>query len=742
MSPRRRRSVVRRRRKRTTVSAVSAAATSGATSAGVREKVLRVALFGVLGLLLLTPFVVTPGTVYPFVVGKALWSRALIEIAFALWAVLALMHPGYRPPRSWLLVLLAVGFCVSLLSAGLGVSPENSLWSDYERMQGLVDRAHWVALAVVLASVLQTPRAWRALLQANLAAGTAMACIVVARALDIWVPYFGALPESSLVRLGGPFGNPGFLSIYLLVNLVLAAGFAARAWAAGAPGGSPGVRRAGVLLWAMVAALHLAGVVLAGSVGGFAGLIAATGFAALGFAWLCRGRGRVAAVALLVVLGAVCTVLGARFVDRGRTATVTVALDGPAVAWPGGRALRYVGGVHLQRPSVQSRLAAWEAGLAGLAERPLLGWGPGNYATVFGLFGTGYAGTAEAHDQAHSVLIELAATTGVAGLGAWLALWGGALVVLVVAARAPSPPQRALTMFAAAALAGHLVQIQFLFDTAAGMLVSTLLLAFAARLEPGTLPPAWRLRVPAPLARVFGARARAVFSRRGARAAAGAAAVVLAALGLAVNGAILTAADTRHTAPESLTAAGLAEGIDAFPPMAFVYRKYLFGVLARDWQALHAQDPQRAERLLRLADREAAAAVEGEPWNWRIAHLLAQLYRDVANTKPDYVARARSHLARARELAPARDVFPGTLAPPGELAASALPVGRLELRWLPSPGAGYHQIAQAAESGAWRSIHYAYGPAPDMLTVPGGGFGYRIRACRYPRDCSAWKQWP
>ena len=229
MSPRRRRNAVRRRRKRTTVSAVSAvsevsaaAAMSAATSAGVRERALRVALFGVLGLLLLTPFVVTPGTVYPFVVGKALWSRALIEIAFALWAALALMHPGYRPPRSWLLALLAVGFCVSLLSAGLGVSPGYSLWSDYERMQGLVDRAHWVALAVVLASVLHTPRAWRALLQANLAAGTAMACIVIARALDIGVPFYGALPESSPMRLGGPFGNPGFLSIYLLVTLVMA----------------------------------------------------------------------------------------------------------------------------------------------------------------------------------------------------------------------------------------------------------------------------------------------------------------------------------------------------------------------------------------------------------------------------------------------------------------------------------------------------------------------------------------
>ena len=128
------------------------------------ESGLRLALFGVFGLLLVTPFVISTGTVYPFVVGKALWSRTLIEIAFALWAVLALTRPGYGPPRSWVLVLLGVGLGVSLLSAWSGVSVERSMWSDFERMQGVVDQAHWCVLGVVLAAVLRTPREWRALL--------------------------------------------------------------------------------------------------------------------------------------------------------------------------------------------------------------------------------------------------------------------------------------------------------------------------------------------------------------------------------------------------------------------------------------------------------------------------------------------------------------------------------------------------------------------------------------------------
>ena len=487
-----------------------------------------------------------------------------------------------------------------------------------------------------------------------------------------------------------------------------------------------------------MAALHLAGMVLAGSVGGFAGLGAAAGIAALGFAWLARGRRRLAAVAALAVLGAAGAGLGVRFFDASRTATV--ALDGPVVEWPGGAAVRYVGRVHLKRPSVQSRLAAWEAGLEGFAERPLLGWGPGNYAAVFGQFGDGYAATAEPHDQAHGKLVETAATTGAAGLAAWLALWGLALAVLLGAARHLPPPERAFAVFAAAALGGHLVQIQFLFDTAVGMLLATLLLAFAAGLEDRALPARLRLAgwiEPLPLPR-WGAALR----RAGARVALGAAAVSLALGGLAVNRAILVAADNRHVAPHAITSGAIVEGIDAFPPLAYLYRRFFFENLARVWPYLRARHPARAAALLERADLDAADAVRNDPWNWHIEHALAQLYRAVAGTEPGYEARAAHHLARARELAPGRAVFPAPLEPPGEMAARRLSGDRLELQWRLSPGAGYHQIARAAESGVWRTVLYAYGLAPGTFVGPAGPFRYRIKACRYPAQCSAWREWP
>ena len=93
-------------------------------------------------LILLTPFTSSPPpTVFPFVVGKALYSRTLIEIVFVAWVLLALFQPAYRPPRSRLLILLGAALGVAVLSACLGVSVQRSFWSSYERMQGVVDQA-------------------------------------------------------------------------------------------------------------------------------------------------------------------------------------------------------------------------------------------------------------------------------------------------------------------------------------------------------------------------------------------------------------------------------------------------------------------------------------------------------------------------------------------------------------------------------------------------------------------------
>ena len=710
----------------------------GPPPADAFERALRIALFCALGLLLLTPFVIFQDTVAPVAVGKALWSRSLIGIVFALWAVLALARPDYRPPRSWILVLLAAGLGVSLLAAAAGASPQRSLWSTYTRMDGVVDRAHWVALAVVLASLLRHGREWRALLGANLAAGTALACLVIARAADVDVPFFARTPESSLAQLGGPLGNSAILSVYMLANLVLASGFATRAWSRP---GARGLRSPHGAAWAGVAALHLAGLVLAASAGGFAGLGAAIAFAAAAFAILERGRRRAAALAVLAGLLLAGAGIGLRFFDPGRA---TVFEEGALLHLPGGTSLDWIGRKHVDYPSVQSRFATWEAGLKGFAERPFLGWGPANFEIVFGRHASGYAATSESHDHAHSTFVETAATTGTAGAALWLALWGLALFVPLRAARAMATHERAFAVFAAAAIAGQLVQLQFLFDTAVGMLLGTMLLAFAARLEAAAIPPFRRPRLPARLAGALARRWRPWMHRWETRATLAGAAVALAVAGLGVNAAILAAADAQYGILRAIPTLAIAEGIGAFTPLANAYRERIFRDIAYNWPRYRGEDPPRAAALLAWAEGEAREAIRTEPWNWRIAGSLARLYHTVAATDPAYEPAAQRHLERARGLAPNRDVFARPVSAPAGLAAEPLADGRLLLRWQSTPGVGFHLIMRRSpEQAAWHRVRYFYDDTRSTYTtVSCSGCRYRIKACRHPEYCSPWARWP
>ena len=729
---------------------------------------VRWAILAGIALLLLQPLIVTPWTVYPAMVGKALWSRSLIAVLFGLWAVLALSEPAWRPPRSRVLLLLAVGLGISLLAACFGVSVQRSLWSNYARMQGVIDLAHWFALAVVLVSVLRTPSAWRKFLALSVGVSAAAACVVVAGHLQLDLPFYTTLPEPYLPRRQGTFGNPIYLSVYLLVHLFLALGFAVRSWLStpepGWPGAGPtpppatptpppatptpplatptpppatpprpGARWLPRLGWLAVSAVHLYGLTLAGSVSGFLGLFA--GAAALAFAGMFLGRGwvRRGAVTAVVVLGVFSVGAGLRTVDSDRSGAFALSIPNAD----------YVTTFHLQRPGVQSRLAAWRAGLEGFAERPWLGWGPGNFGVVFGRFASGYGAVTEPHDQAHGQLVEVAATTGVAGVAAYLALWLWVFLVIWRAARAADPPDRALVLFAGAALMGGLAQSQTLFDTPGGLLQTTLLLGFVAALERTAFADArWR-RAPARLR----AGCAALLRRRGVRIVCGAAAIALAGSSLAAHQVILSAASFSHVPDGPHEIRKMAGGIDRFPPLANTYRWWLMSMVEAGWREIYQKDPEDARRVLAWVEREAEEALRTEPENWRFHHGLTHMYATIVGTDSSHVAKGRDAHLRAQALTPNRPVFAPLLGPPEALAARRLDDGRHELRWRVAEGAGYHVIGlMDGGDRARRFLLHSYDPSRTSFVLPGredpDTNRYGIKACLYPGVCTDWVRWP
>ena len=437
-------------------------------------------------------------------------------------------------------------------------------------------------------------------------------------------------------------------------------------------------------------------------------------------------------MAAVVVLGLAAAGIGARFADPDWRASVSI--DSHIV--------RHFIDSNLQLPTIQSRLAAWETALEGFAERPVLGWGPDNFGAVFGRFATGYARTSEPHDQAHGKLVEVAATTGGLGLAAYLALWSVAFLTVWRAARGMEAGERALVLFVGAALMGGLAQLQFLFETTIGSLQTTVLLGFVVGLEARAFPDRRLPRLPARLLDAWSGLLR----RRGPRVALGAAAVALAVAGLSVHQAIWGAAGKRHLATRPWDWKSTAAGIDAFRPLANGYRWWRFNAIARDWARLSSEDPARARRLFEWAERETKEGIRTEPENWRLGHSVARLLSAVASTDPAHAEAARAALERARALAPGRPVFSRPLAPPGPLRVRALGDGRHELRWRHSEGAGYHLVKESTPDRRWATIHYSWDPGKTTLILPerrgAGPYRYRVRACRFFRDCSPRAEWP
>ena len=140
-------------------------------------------------------------------------------------------------------------------------------------------------------------------------------------------------------------------------------------------------------------------------------------------AWAARGGAALVAAALLATGSAsavVAAALGCALVLAGRRRAVAWLLVPAAAAVAAVVLLPRLLGPAVD-PSLAARLVYWRGALAGLAERPLLGWGPGSTAWTLPLHLRPIPGVTppgEVVGDAHSLPLQLAYELGIAGSAA------------------------------------------------------------------------------------------------------------------------------------------------------------------------------------------------------------------------------------------------------------------------------------------------------------------------------------
>ena len=630
-------------------------------------------------LVLIAPLIVTPDTIFPYVVGKALFARSVIEITFGLWLILIFCYPQHRPSRSWILLALVIWLLVSLVASFTGVSPTRSLWSNFERMQGVVDRAYWVAFVLIAASVFRTLADWRLLFTLNLGVCGLVSFLGLGQHYGL---FDSVLLQEVEARVGSTLGNATYLASYTMVNVIIGLGLLCHSFIRQGPeqSGQRRIRRAESRrrrqrragptfdyrpwlrpLWALAILLCLWALWLTGTRSAIVGL----GAGALVFAVIYIFWGRLIPARRVAYVILALTVLAVVFIGVARTSPVLDPVVDSSILLQ-----RLTAEDSEATRSVSGRFASITAGLRAYQDKPVLGWGPENFLIAWGKYFGGDSEMNDQFDQAHNRVVEELVGTGAVGLLAYMLVWFAMAYVLIRSIRLRRDYEQLLVLAIGAAMVAYYVQNLFLFDTPGTVMLFALFLGFAVAEErwvlargDGTAEKKSLLALP-----IFQATERwgrglglarsklsGLLHRRWVEALAIGLLVVLVGGTLFLfsvrpyTAAVAAAKASSGSLPWADRAAYFNQAIQDFPGLANWPRTQLMTAAAHNVADL--TDEEFAQ-LVALITEEGRQALEDEPQNWFLHSSLAQFYQVAATRDIRYLELARAHINTAVNWAP------------------------------------------------------------------------------------------
>ncbi|GMU73911.1 MAG: hypothetical protein AMXMBFR44_1100 [Candidatus Campbellbacteria bacterium] len=409
--------------------------------------------WGILGTLFLVPFIpflVTGSMYFPFITGKAFAFRILVGIGLALWCALLFFDRSYVPKKSPMLWAVLAFFGVVAVADIFGANFERSLWSNFERMEGLVTFLYLCAFFLVSSTVLTRKNLWSAFWNTSIAASVVMAFYALAQAFGV------SDPSQAGVRVDGTMGNAIYLAVYMLFHMFLTLWFLYRKHSSKGP----------AVFYITALILQFAALYNTGTRGTMLGLLGGLGLTALLIAWRGGAHPRLRKISLGVILALVALV-----------AVFTAFKDSSFVQER--PILSRFANISIYTDSGEARFILWNGvALPGFYERPILGWGQDNFIVVFGKYYDPRMYQQEPwYDRAHNVFLDWLIAAGVVGLLAYLSLFGVALYILWRKSAQLSVPERSL---GTGLLAGYFVHNLFVFDNLISYIFFFLFLGFIA----------------------------------------------------------------------------------------------------------------------------------------------------------------------------------------------------------------------------------------------------------------------
>jgi len=447
------------------------------------QKILKYVIYIGLFLICLVPLAIAdghsllsfflPGLLFPFITGKVFLFRIIVEIIFSVWLILVLIDRDYLPKKSLILWSL-VGFLgIITLSDIFGVSHGKSIWSNFERMEGLLTHIHLFLFFLVAGAMISTQKLWNRFFHTNIGVSLFLVFYSILQlGGEISISQGGA-------RVDGTLGNATYLAIYLLFTILFSFFFCYQnltkireilhvyVWGS-----------AGFLFW-YFSYTRSANVEI-GNVGGWLSFVA---LLVIGVGWFLLSRdkrkplpeySRIIAYSFLIILGGIilfltatrgaiiALVIGLIFISlmlakqRSGNNTLRKISIGLIVTLlvAGGFFVGFRNTEFIKKNAVFSRFSSLtsenlrtfftsgegksryingKASLEAFKERPLLGWGQENFNYVFYKYYDPKMYDQEPwFDRAHNVIFDWLVVGGILGLLAYLSIFASVFYYLFV----------------------------------------------------------------------------------------------------------------------------------------------------------------------------------------------------------------------------------------------------------------------------------------------------------------------
>ncbi|MCK5285897.1 MAG: O-antigen ligase family protein [Candidatus Pacebacteria bacterium] len=414
------------------------------------ENLLKNIVLGFIFVIPFIPLVVCSSLFFPYIVGKNILFRILVELMIGGWAILALFNKEYRIKFSWILggIISLVG--IIFFADLLGENPLKSFWSNYERMEGWITLLHLLGYFLVVTGMLKSQKLWQRFFNTSLL-------------VSMWISFYGifqlmgwASASQGTSRLDTTFGNASYLAIYAVIHIFIALFLWARQYNWKSPMSH---FYGGTILLNIYILYHTA---TRGAILGFFGAILLISLLVTLFE---KENKKIKKVCIGFLVGTMLFIGGFLLIKDTQFVK-------------GNQVLNRFASISLQETTTKSRFMIWDMAWQGVTERPILGWGQENFNYVFNkYYDPKMYGQEEWFDRTHNVFMDWLIAGGFLGLLAYLSLFVSLLYYLWNKKYGNNFSVFEKSIFTGL-LAGYFVHNFFVFDNITSYILFFTILAF------------------------------------------------------------------------------------------------------------------------------------------------------------------------------------------------------------------------------------------------------------------------